>query len=157
MRNLVLIAASGAGSGFAPVAPGTAGSLVGLALGAALRRGLGLGDAALGAFAALVLALGLWSAGRAEAIFGRRDDGRITIDEVAGQLVALIGIPLRLDAWLVAFLLFRLADIAKPFPCRRLERLPGGFGVMGDDLIAGLYANLAGQLLWRLALPGGLV
>lgn len=156
MRNLVLFAATGAGSGLVPLAPGTAGSLAAIALAAAMRRGLGLGDAALAVAAAASIGLGIWVAGRAERILGRPDDPRITIDEVAGQLVALIGLPLRLDAWLVAFLLFRLADVAKPPPCRVLERLPGGVGVMSDDLMAGLYANLAGQLLWRAALPGGL-
>jgi phosphatidylglycerophosphatase A len=157
MRNLILIAATGAGSGYVPLAPGTAGSLVGLGLAAGVRRLSGPGDAAIVALALLVLGLGIWSAGRAERILGERDDGRITIDEVAGQLVALVGLPARFDAWLLAFVLFRLADVTKPFPARALERLPGGLGVMADDLMAGLYANLAGQLLWRMLLPEGFI
>jgi phosphatidylglycerophosphatase A len=153
MRNLVLFAATGAGSGFVPFAPGTAGSLVGLLLGAGCQRA-GLGTVGLGAALLAVVALGTWAAGRAERIFGGKDDGRITIDEVAGQLLALIALPARPEVWAAAFLLFRVADVAKPPPSRAAERLPGGIGVMGDDLVAALYANLAGQLLFRVALPG---
>jgi phosphatidylglycerophosphatase A len=151
MRIFVLALATGAGSGYSPVASGTVGSAVGLALWFALA---GLPTFAyLGAVAA-VIAIGIWAAGRAEVIFGRHDDGRITIDEVAGMLLSLAWLPARPEVAGVGFLLFRLFDIWKPFPARNAERLAGGLGVMADDLVAGAYANLGGQLVWRL-LAGG--
>ncbi len=155
MRNLVLFVATGAGSGFVPLAPGTAGSVVGLIIWAAAR---GLPPPAYLALVGGVTLLGLWSAGRAEAIFERRDDGRITIDEVAGMLLALALLPPAASPLWVAgtgFALFRLFDIAKPPPARAAERLAGGVGVMADDLVAGLYANAVGQLVWRVLVPGG--
>jgi phosphatidylglycerophosphatase A len=102
-----------------------------------------------------VVPLGIWSAGRAQALWGRHDDGRIVIDEVAGQLLALAFLPLRLEVALTGFALFRLFDIWKPGPIRRAERWPGGLGVVADDLVAGLLANAGGQLLWRVVWPGG--
>ena len=152
MRKLILFVATGAGSGYSPIASGTAGSLVGLLLYVPLRHLPG------GLFLLVLLAvtgLGTWVAGRAERLFGREDDGRITIDEVVGMLIALAFLPFRVDTALAAFLLFRLFDIWKPPPARRAESLPGGVGVMADDLVAGLYANLVGQLIWRVILPGG--
>ncbi len=154
MRKIVLFIATGAGSGYSPIAPGTAGSGVGLLVYAALAR-LPLAGY-LGAVVATTVA-GVWAAERAEKTFGRKDDGRITVDEVAGMLVSLVALPVRLDVAITAFFLFRLFDIVKPPPARWCETLPGGLGVMADDIVAGIYANLAGQVLWRLLLPGGLV
>ena len=151
MRIFILALATGGGSGFSPVASGTVGSIVGLGLWALLGRVGGLSYAAA---CLAVIGLGIWAAGRAEEIFGRHDDGRITIDEVAGMLVSLAALPWRPEVAGVGFLLFRLFDIWKPFPARAAERLPGGVGVMADDLVAGLYANLGGQVLWRLWLTG---
>ncbi|HXZ84543.1 MAG TPA: phosphatidylglycerophosphatase A [Myxococcota bacterium] len=143
--------ATGAGSGYAPFASGTAGSLVGLALWWALASsGAAASPARYALVCAGVVAVGIWTAGRAEQLFGRHDDGRITIDEVAGMLLSLAWLPARPEVAGVGFLLFRLFDIWKPFPARRAERLPGGLGVMADDLVAGAYANLGGQLVWRL-------
>jgi phosphatidylglycerophosphatase A len=152
MRNLILFLATGAGSGYSAVAPGTVGSLVGLLLFFPLA-GLGPGLYLL-AVAGLSM-LGVWAAGRAESIFGRRDDGRITIDEIAGMLLSLACLPVRGEVVLVGFFLFRLFDIWKPPPVRAMESLSGGLGVMADDLVAAVYANLVGQVLWRVALPGG--
>ncbi len=155
MRKFVLFVATGAGSGYVPVAPGTAGSLVGLGIWVALAWP-GMPLLAVPLAAILATGIGIWAAGRAGALFGNEDDGRITIDEVAGMLLSLAFLPLRPDVAITGFLLFRLFDIWKPFPADRAERLPGGVGVMADDLVAGLYANGVGQLLWRVALPGGL-
>ena len=149
MRIFILAIASGAGSGYAPMASGTVGSIVGLALWLAL---LGLSPLAYAAAALAVAALGVWAAGRATEIFRRHDDGRITIDEVAGMLFSLAWLPARPEVAALAFVLFRVFDIWKPFPASAAERLPGGLGVMADDLVAGVYANLGGQLVWRLAL-----
>lgn len=153
MRNLVLFIATGAGTGYAPIIPGSFGSALGVALWAGLAAisgtsSLGYGAATLG----LTLA-GVWAADRAERIFGRKDDGRITVDEVVGQLIALAFLPVSIGVAVTGFGLFRLFDILKPPPVRALEALPGGLGVMLDDVLAGIYANLAGQLLWRVLLP----
>jgi len=114
----------------------------------------GLGPGAYAFMLLVVTLVGIWAADRAQAIFRRHDDGRITIDEVAGMLLSLAWLPARPEVIVVAFLLFRLFDIWKPAPARAAERLPGGLGVMADDLVAGIYANLGGQLLWRVILTG---
>ncbi len=157
MRKLVLFIATGAGTGYAPVAPGTAGAALGVALWAGLLWGLGLSTVGLLVAIALLSAVGIWAAGRAEAILGTKDDRRITVDEIAGMLVALAFLPPRIEVAAAGFLLFRLFDIWKPPPVRAAERLGGGLGVMADDLLAGVYANLGGQLLswlvWSECLP----
>ncbi len=154
MRKFVLFVATGAGSGYAPIAPGTAGSAVGLLLYAAVAP-----FSTPGLLLAIVAttAVGTWAADRAERIFERKDDGRIVVDEVAGMLVSLIALPVRPDVAIVGFFLFRIFDIWKPPPARAFERGQGGVAVMADDIVAGLYANLVGQVLWRWVLPGGLL
>jgi phosphatidylglycerophosphatase A len=97
----------------------------------------------------VVVAAGIWSASIAERHFGRTDPGEVVIDEVAGMLVTLFLNPVGWVGAVVGFLLFRAGDIVKPFPARRLERLHGGFGIMADDVMAGIYANLALRLcIW---------
>jgi len=146
--------ATGFGVGHVAVAPGTAGSLVGLALGWLLGRAGG--HAALAAGWLVVSAAGLWAAAGAERIFGRRDPQPVVVDEISGQMLSLLLLPLDVGGLSLGFALFRLFDIAKPFPVRRLERLPGGAGIMADDLLAGVYANLAHQALrWGVAHAGG--
>lgn len=147
MRIFVLALATGGGSGYAPVASGTVGSAVGLGLWLALIR---LSPAGYALACAGVVLVGIWAAGRAERLLGKHDDGRITIDEIAGMLISLAWLPARPEVAGLGFVLFRIFDIWKPFPARRAEQLPGGLGVMADDLVAGAYANLGGQLIWRL-------
>ena len=147
MRIFVLALATGGGSGYSPIASGTVGSAVGVAVWVLLSQ---LSPPAYALACAAVIALGIWAAGRAEALLGGHDDGRITIDEIAGMLVSLAWLPARPEVAGLGFLLFRLFDIWKPFPARQAERLPGGLGVMADDLVASAYANLGGQLVWRL-------
>src|ERR1700740_2917869 len=108
MRILILALATGGGSGYAPVASGTAGALVGLALWVAL---LGASPLTYLIACAVVTAVGIWAGGGAEAIPGSHDDGRITIDEVAGMLLSLAWLPLRPEVAGLGFLLFRLFDI----------------------------------------------
>jgi phosphatidylglycerophosphatase A len=127
------------GVGYAPFAPGTFGSAAGLALWAALPPSAGV--QALAIF--IVLVVGTWSSHVAERHFGRTDPGQIVIDEVLGMLMTLFMNPVGWRGALVAFLLFRIADIVKPYPANRLERLPGGIGIMADDAMAAVYANLA--------------
>ncbi len=132
-----LIATVG-GVGYFPLLPGTAGSVVGLALSWLLR-----GDPAHQAIgAAAVAGLGLWCAGPAARAMGKTDPGPIVIDEVAGMMVALAALPVTWELYLIGFVLFRFLDVLKPPPLRQLERLPGSWGIMLDDLAAGLAANL---------------
>jgi phosphatidylglycerophosphatase A len=93
----------------------------------------------LAALAAVVV-VGIWASQRVEAVLGRKDPGVIVIDEVAGMMVAVLLLPRTPGVLLCAFLLFRLFDIWKPFPAGEAQALRGGFGVVVDDLIAGVYA-----------------
>jgi phosphatidylglycerophosphatase A len=99
----------------------------------------------------LICWLGVWAANRTEALVGRKDPGVVVIDEVAGQFIALLPVPFVIDqAWwsaVVAFFLFRIFDIIKPYPARRLESLHGGLGIMADDLVAGFYTALSVAVL----------
>ena len=131
-----------------PIAPGTAGSVVGVALVVGLQA-LGSVPVDLVALAA-VLVLGVWSAGVVERDLGRTDPGAVVIDEVAGMLVTLLWVPVGWMGIVVGFLVFRILDIIKPFPVRTAERLPGGWGIMADDVAAGVYA----QIVVRFALWG---
>ena len=146
MRKLILFIATGAGSGYSPIVSGTVGSVVGLLVFYPIS---GLAAPLYALVVAGVVAIGVWTAGEAERIFDSHDDSRITIDEVAGMLISLAFIPLSVWAVVSSFFLFRLFDIWKPPPVRHLESLPGGVGVMADDVAAGVYANLVGQVLWR--------
>lgn len=147
-RKIALFVASGAGSGYIPVVPGTWGALLGVAIHlvlAPLHR-----PALHGALVLFVCAIGIWAAGVAERSLEVKDPSVVVIDEVAGMLLSLYLVPL---SWLglgVGFVLFRVLDVVKPFPCRRAERLPSGWGIMTDDFLAGLYTNL----LLRLAVLG---
>lgn len=89
---------------------------------------------------AVILGLGVWAAGRAEEFFGRTDPGQVVVDEVVGQMITLLLLPHATWVWLLGgFLLFRAFDIVKPFPARQAERFPRGWGIMMDDVIAGVY------------------
>jgi phosphatidylglycerophosphatase A len=105
--------------------------------------------------AALVTLIGIPAATRAARASGRKDPQFVVIDEVAGQLVALIAVPLAWKTFVVGFILFRVFDISKPFPIRRLERLPEGTGIVVDDLGAGLYALAIMHLLLHFGLLKG--
>jgi phosphatidylglycerophosphatase A len=99
------------------------------------------------AAAALVTAVGIPASTLVARESGRKDPGFVVIDEVAGQLIALIGVPLHWKTLLASLILFRVFDIVKPPPLRRLEKLPGGMGIMADDIGAGLYALVVMQVL----------
>ena len=142
--------ASCAGIGYLPI-PGTFGAVVGVGIVAGLAR-LPLARPWLSLVvvlaAAAVFALGVWSAGEAERYFGRTDPGPIVIDEVVGQMITLAARPDAPWKWLLAgFVIFRIYDVIKPSPARRAEHLPGGWGVMTDDVIAGLYSLVTLALL----------
>lgn len=150
MSRLALAFASAGYAGFFPIAPGTAGSAVGLALWWGLRAA-GASMAVELAVVALLLVVGAVAATRAEAALGTTDPGPVVIDEVMGMGVTLIAAPLTWGTAILGFLLFRLFDIVKPPPARQLEKAHGGWGIMLDDLAAGLYAWAALRLAMWLA------
>ncbi|MBI1875571.1 MAG: phosphatidylglycerophosphatase A [Acidobacteria bacterium] len=126
--------------GFFPIAPGTVGSMAGLVVYWILH--VAGQDQLLPAMVGVLLVAGVWSGTIAERHFGAIDPGPIVIDEVAGMLITLAFVPAGWSVAGVGFLVFRLFDIIKPFPSARLERLPGGAGIMADDAMAAVYANL---------------
>lgn len=136
----MVLLATGCYAGYVPIAPGTLGTLVAVPLGYLLSLlGPLEGVLFIGAFAALAV----WVSGEGEKVFQRKDPGLIVIDEMAGLLVTLFLISWSWKNVVTGFFLFRLMDIVKPFPIRRLEsKWPGGWGVVGDDVLAGVYANL---------------
>jgi len=132
-----------------PLAPGTFGSLVGVAIFWALTR-VAAGPILLLVVIVVVTFTGIWAGTRTEALADRKDPGKIVVDEVAGQLIALF--PLVFVRWglttvMVSFILFRFFDIVKPYPANRLQELEGGLGVMCDDLVAGAYAAIITSIL----------
>jgi phosphatidylglycerophosphatase A len=136
--------ATGLGAGFSPIAPGTAGSAVGLLLFWPLAaRPLWLTSA----LALVVFCLGVAGATRVAQREGREDPGLVVVDEVVGMWVSLLALPFTWRTALAGFVLFRVMDVVKPFPARRLEDLPRGWGIMADDVMAGIYANLVLQAL----------
>ena len=198
--RLSILIATAFGLGYLPKAPGTFGSLAGVALAIGPFGFLILAFIALGGFGmerpiALIpidpfilyqffvviatAALGVWSGGRAAKYFGMKDPQKVVIDEVSGQHLTLVigrllpvfgrsliaarreiplgyvslNAPLNWKYLLLGFILFRVFDIWKPWPIRRLEKLPGGWGIMADDWMAGLYA----AILLRIALHFGLL
>ena len=133
-RLAVAIATVG-GVGRAPLAPGTAAS----ALTVLVLWLLAPSSIVLVVLLLSVTAVGTWASGEAERSLGGKDPGAIVVDEVAGMTLSVLAVPLTPAVMLVGFLLFRVFDVAKPFPAGVSQRLPGGIGVMVDDLIAGLY------------------
>jgi phosphatidylglycerophosphatase A len=131
--------ATGFGSGYSPVAPGTAGSLVGALLFLPLAGRPWPLQLALIVGVTLV---GMAAAHRVARVLGLKDPGLVVVDEIAGQWVSYLALPFNPFTALAGFLLFRVMDIVKPWPARALERLPGGIGIVADDLAAGVYANL---------------
>jgi phosphatidylglycerophosphatase A len=143
MRFVALALATAAGVGYIPFAPGTFGSLAGLLLWWLVP---GTVSVQLALIAAIFI-VGSWSASVAERHFASTDPGPVVIDEVLGMLVTLFLNPVGWVGAFLGFLLFRLSDIVKPFPANRLEQLHGGIGVMADDLMAAIYANLALRII----------
>jgi phosphatidylglycerophosphatase A len=146
-----LVVATGFGSGYSPIAPGTAGSLVGLLLFWPIANRPSSQVLALTAVVSLV---GVLAAHHVARTLGEKDPSLVVVDEVAGQWVTLLLLPFTLGTAIAAFVLFRLMDVIKPWPARDLERLPGGWGIVADDLMAGVYANLllrAGLTVWPVA------
>jgi phosphatidylglycerophosphatase A len=125
--------------GYIPFAPGTFGSAAGLLLWWLLPASAFAQTVAI----IVTFAVGSWSATIAESYFGKTDPRHVVIDEVMGMLVTLFLVPVGWRGAAAGFLLFRLFDVIKPWPSNRLEQLHGGVGVMADDGMAAVYANLA--------------
>ena len=140
MKGFAVFVASFGYVGFFPFAPGTAGSLAGLALFAFIRW-VGVPAIELGAIVA-VFAIGIWAASGTEVALGRKDPGVVVIDEVLGMLITLALLPVSIPGVALGFLLFRVLDVVKPYPAAQLEHLHGGLGIMADDAVAGLYSHL---------------
>ena len=149
MTRLAVFVATVAYCGYFPVAPGTVGSAAGLivyllvwwAQSPVVEVGLIL----------VLFAAGVWAGTTAERYFGGIDPGPIVIDEVVGMLITLAFIPVGWSGALAGFVLFRIFDVFKPYPAGRFERLHGGLGVMADDAMAAVYANISLRaVMWLL-------
>jgi len=136
--------ASGGGVGYFPLAPGTMGSLLGAVLCYPL---VDLPWPVYVGATLLLTAIAVWAAGRVAAELGHPDPPQIVIDEIAGMWVAAIALPATFYDFAAVFLLYRLMDVVKPSGISRLERLPGGFGIVADDVAAGLLARVMWWLL----------
>ena len=173
-KDYLALAIGTCGVGSLPIAPGTWGSLVGVGIYLLLQSSLvrliqllppdsffrfqplPIYIAAQLVLITLITLVGIWAASQTERLLQRKDPGKVVIDEVAGQLIALLPLVPRLDSgWvsiLTAFLLFRLFDIVKPYPARRLEGLESGLGIMADDIVAGAYAAVATSIIIAIGL-----
>ncbi len=141
--RLALAIATWFGCGYAPKAPGTTGSAAAIAIAWLLARYAGWEAPWFGVLALALCAPAVWAAGATARIAKKEDPNIVVVDEVAGQWIALAGATaLNWKSFLLAFLLFRLFDIRKPPPVRQCERLPGGLGIMADDVAAGLLSAL---------------
>jgi phosphatidylglycerophosphatase A len=141
--------------GYAPIAPGTFGSALGLLVFFGVRS---TGSVAIElATIAVLFAVGIWSGTVAEHHFGGIDPAPVVLDEVVGMLITLALLQVSFGGAIVGFLVFRVLDVIKPWPSARFEKLPGGLGVMADDGMAALYGNLVMRGLIAIAPEGWLV
>jgi len=143
------------GVGYLPLAPGTFGSLVAVGIFLLLARTTPPNALVVVVLVAIVVVtfVGIWAATRTEQLSGRKDPGKVVVDEVAGQFIALFPLTLftrwSILAVIVSFILFRFFDIVKPYPANRLQELHGGAGVMFDDLVAGVYGAVIVSIMLR--------
>ena len=151
MNRFFLILATGFGVGYSPVAPGTLGTLVAIPIYYFLSEiPSPLYEITLIGF----IFLSVWISEKAEIFFVKKDDQRIVIDEIVGFLITMLWIPKTTRFIIIGFILFRFFDILKPIPIRRLEKgLKGGYGVVLDDVAAGVYANIVLQVIHLFILP----
>lgn len=138
-ERMAFVLATGFGSGYSPFAPGTAGSAVGLAFVWAMTFMEGPAQVA---FTALVTLLSMFAADIVAKSIGLKDPGLVVADEIAGMMVTMLMVPITIKTALIGFVLFRVMDVVKPPPARQFERFKGGIGIVADDLMAGVYANL---------------
>jgi phosphatidylglycerophosphatase A len=152
MNRFLLVIAAGFGAGYAPMAPGTAGTLVAIPIFLILS----LIPSPLYELTILTFFfLASWISGEAQKSWGRKDHPRIVIDEIMGYLITMFWLPKTTLFIILGFFLFRFFDIVKPPPIRLLERARGGFGVVLDDVMAGVYANIILQIISYFTLSPG--
>lgn len=146
----ILFLARGFGLGYAPVAPGTFGSLAGLPLAWGIQQLPGWGQPVL---APLLFLAGVPICAAGARLLDSKDPGGVVFDEIAAFSVLFIGVKVNLVSGGIGFVLFRLFDIVKPWPAGRLEKLPGGWGIMADDFAAALYAAIVLRFIdWQFTL-----
>lgn len=138
-HRVAFVFATGFGSGYSPIAPGTAGSAVGLIFVWAMST---LGLAGQIAAILVVTVLAMVAADIVAKSVGLKDPGIIVADEIAGMMVTMVALPFTLTSVVLGFVLFRVMDVVKPPPARQFENFKGGVGVVADDLMAGIYAHL---------------
>jgi phosphatidylglycerophosphatase A len=143
-EKLITFLATGFGSGLMPFAPGTAGTLVGVLI---CLLCLPMPWILRLLFVFVLLAVSIYVAGQVEKIYQKKDDQRIVIDEIIGLQITMLPVTINVLNLCAGFVLFRIFDIWKPFPIRNLQGLPGGWGVVADDVAAGIYA---GAIMWLL-------
>ncbi len=146
MKKFALFLASTFYSGFFPIAPGTVGALIAAVVLWFLPQ---VSTPVMIVVIIVCFFSGVWAAGVAEQDWGT-DPGRVNWDEVAGMLMTLLFLPKHWLIYVAGFLVFRFFDVVKPFPVNRMEKLPGGWGIMADDIAAGLYSNIVLQIVFRL-------
>lgn len=147
-KNTILFLSSGCLLGNMPFAPGSFGTLAGLPICWLLWR---IDSWISFVLIALTISFAIWIAGKAEQIIGKKDPGVIVIDEIVGMLITLAGHPFNVTTAGLGFLLFRVLDITKPFPIRFLERrFKGGTGIVLDDIVAGIIANITLRIIFQL-------
>jgi phosphatidylglycerophosphatase A len=143
VKRLAVIVATWFGCGYWPWGPGTAGSIAAIVIAWIAVHFAGFGPRWFLLWAGALAPVGVWAASAVERKMGITDPSIVVVDEVAGQWLTLAGaVTLNWKSWTLALILFRIFDIWKPFPARRLERLPAGSGIMADDIMAGLYGAL---------------
>jgi phosphatidylglycerophosphatase A len=150
LKDYLALSIATCGVGYLPLMPGTFGSVVGAAIFLLLVQRVS--PVVIVVSILVVTFAGIWAASRTEALSGRKDPRKVVVDEVAGQMIALL--PLTVYAVtplavMISFTLFRFFDIVKPYPAGRLEGLRGGFGIMCDDLVAGGYAAVLTSVILR--------
>ena len=141
--RLAKLTATGMYSGYSPLVPGTVGTIPAWLIAFLLIRG---DPSILAVVAAAVFIVSVWSAGKAEQMLGH-DSKKIVIDEWAGMFLALLFVPYSFGNYLIAFFAFRAFDVIKLPPAARAEKLPGGWGVTMDDVVAGIQANVMTQVV----------
>ncbi len=146
LRLINRLIATAFGLGYSPIAPGTMGAIGGIAVYLLIINSLSQVNMILGLLIILFLCLGIIASNKLESEWGK-DPSKIVIDEVVGVWIALLFIPSEWQYTLGAFLLFRFFDIVKPLYIKRAEKLKGGWGVMFDDVLAGIYANIVIQIV----------
>lgn len=139
MLKFSIILATGFGTGYSPIIPGTVGTLLAMIIYLIIGRN----DLFLIFVTVISLIVGFVAIKKAQEHFGRKDPSQIVLDEIIGYLISVIGFKFSFKLAIISFLFFRFFDVLKPFPIRKSEELPGSLGIIADDLLAGLYTKLA--------------